>query len=330
MKYQSLVTFEKHLLEAFPNHFSPVYMVVCSCDFERKKIIEKIIHSFRKKDPSLTVSYFDAAEVAVEVVLQDLNSQSLFGSCSLVVCDRADKFKDNEKLIHYLEAPHRSSCLILGASTMKPISQLYLKGKKETVVVDLSEEKPWDKRKRLQEWLVGEAKQAKKTLGSDVTSYLLDATGLDVASLSQEMSKLICYVGDKPHIALSDVKAVATGQSSLTGWQLAEGVIWGNESVDGEKSGDLGFLLMFIGQLRYQLQTGYQIASYLDQPEEAARLFPNLRPQILEKYLTGARQKKASFFHRGLLALFELEVAAKSSNTDLSLLFDRFIAKLRA
>lgn len=330
MKYQAVAAFEKHLQDAFPSHLSPVYMVVSSCDFERRKMIEKIVTILRKKDPSLNGVISDATLISLDSVLDELNTQSLFGQYTLAILDRADKLKDNEKLIRYLTSPSRTSFLVLGATAMKPVSPLYLKGKKEMVILDLSEEKPWDKRRRLQDELISEAKQSKKTLSVDAASYLLDHIGLDVATLQQELLKLLCYVGERPQISLSDVKIMCSTQESLTGWQLAEGVIWNNETVGGDKSCDLGFLLMFLGQLRYQLQTGYQIASYLTQPSEIGRLFPQLRPQTLEKYVSGARQKKAAYFHRGLLALFELEVAVKSSNLDLSLLFDRFIAKLRA
>jgi len=333
VKYQNVAAFEKHLQEAFPDHLSPIYMVVTSCDFERKKMFDKIVSFLRRKDASSHVLAYDATVTPIESVLEELNTKSLFGGSNLVVLDRIDKLKENEKLAHYIVHPSHDAFLILGASASKPVSDLYQKGKKEVVVLDLSEEKPWDRRRRLNEWLNEEAKLSGKSFSSETSAYLFEHIGLDMPGLYQELVKLICYVGDRPAIALGDAKAICSSHSIATGWQLSEGVIWGSDSIGADKTSELPFLLMFIGQLRYHLQTGYQIAQLLENQgpsQDIARLFPQLRPQTLEKYLSGARQKKAAYFHKGLKSLFDLELGAKSSGLDTSLLFDRFIAKLRS
>lgn len=293
-------------------------------------MFDKLLSVLKQKHADSHASHFDATVVPIEAVLEELNTQSLFGGSNLVVLDRIDKTKDHEKLIRYIEHPNPHACLILGASSLKPVSDLYQKGKKEVIVLDLSDEKPWDRRRRLAEWLIAEAKQAQKSLPSEAAAYLLDHIGLDMPGLHQELAKLICYVGDRGAITLNDTKAIASSLSQSTGWQLAEGVIWGRDTVGADKTADLSFLLMFIGQLRYQLQTGYQVAELLDKPHEIARAFPQLRPQVLEKYISGARQRTAAYFRKGLKALFDLELAAKSSQIDTVLLFDRFIAKLRS
>lgn len=330
MKYQNVAAFDKHLQEAFPDHLSAVYLVATSCDFERKKMFDKLLLVLQRKHAASHAVHFDATLAPIEAVLEELNTQSLFGGANLVVLDRIDKTKDHEKLVRYIEQPNPNACLILGASSLKPVSDLYQKGKKEVVVLDLSDEKPWDKRRRLAEWLMGEAKRENKVLPSEAAAYLLDHIGLDMPGLHQELIKLICYVGERSAITLNDTKAISSCLNLSTGWQLAEGVIWGRDTVGADKTSDLSFLLMFIGQLRYQLQTGYQVAELLDKPHEIARAFPQLRPQVLEKYISGARQKSAAYFHKGLNALFDLEMAAKSSQIDTALLFDRFIAKLRS
>lgn len=328
MKYQNVAAFEKHLQEAFPDHLSPIYMVVTSCDFERKKMFDKIASFLCNQ----TLAY-DAAVTPIELVLEELNTQSLFGGSNLVVLDRVDKLKESEKLEHYIIHPNRNAFLILGASSAKSVSGLYQKGKKEVVALDLSDEKPWDRKRRLNEWLIEEAKLSGKAFSSETSAYLFEHIGLDMPGLYQELVKLICYVGNRPAITIADARAICSSHSIATGWQLSEGVIWGNDCIGADKTSELSFILMFIGQLRYQLQTGYQIAQLLENEtplQEIARLFPQLRSQTLEKYLSGARQKKTAYFHQGLKALFDLELGAKSSGLDTSLLFDRFIGKLRS
>lgn len=332
MKYQNVAAFEKHLQGAFPSHLSSIYMVVASCDFERKKILDKTVAFLRSKDSSSLISTYDATVDSIESILETLNTKSLFGERNFVIFDRIDKLKNTEQLVQYACRPNHDSFLVLGATALKPILDLYQKGKKEIVVLDLSEEKPWDHRRRLIEWLSNEVKLLGKVISSEVIAHLFEHIGLDMALLYQEVIKLACYVGDRPAIALSDAKSICATYSVATSWQLAEGVVWRQELLSSEKSSDLPFLLMFIGQLRYQFQVGYQVAELVESGKssrEIAETFPQLRPQTLEQYATFARQKKAVYFHNGLLALFQLELGVKSSSLDPSLLFDQFVARLR-
>jgi DNA polymerase-3 subunit delta len=177
--------------------------------------------------------------------------------------------------------------------------------------------------------MTGQARLEQKTLNSDVAHYLMQHLGPDLATLDQELSKLICYVGDKPRIELEDAKAICGTRDLFTGWQLAEKIIWERVTSLGEKTSDLGFVFPFIGQLRYQLQLGYRLAELLE--KKAADIkhhFPSMRPQQLEKYASLAKTRGSRFFKRGLQALYDLEFASKSSPLDIDVLFDLFQAKL--
>ena len=48
MKYQSLESFKKHLINAFPKHLSSLYLVVLKDPYERQKIINYIADLFLK------------------------------------------------------------------------------------------------------------------------------------------------------------------------------------------------------------------------------------------------------------------------------------------
>jgi DNA polymerase-3 subunit delta len=328
LKYQNVNSFDKHIKEAFPDHLSSIYLVASSCNFERKELIKKITSNLMKKHGTQQVALYDATDTAEKVVLNELNTHTLFGGGCIVVYDKIDRLKDFQQLIRYVIHPNRDCSLILGVTNMKVVSPLYQQGKKEIVVLDLTEEKSWDRRRRLNEWLFEIAKQHNKTLQTDAALFLIDHIGSDMATLYHEVHKLLCYVGDRPSISLCDVKTICCIKNLQTIWQQADGVIWEGATIEAYQKNDLSFLLPFIGQLRHQLQMGYQLAENVFQSKEVSRLFPLLKPQTFDRYLAIARQKKRGYFHKGLVALFDLEVHLKSSGLDISLLFDRFISKL--
>lgn len=288
---------------------------------------DKVLSALLSKDASIQAIRMEAGAHRVEDVIQILNTQALFGGFSALYFDGVQQLKKDEAetLLKYLIHPSHSSFLVLGSSTPKALGDLYLKAKKEMVVLDLSDEKPWERQRRLGEWLSQEAKKEGKSITPDAAAYLLEHVGLDMPGLYQELAKLACFVGEKTLIQRADVEKICTSRAELTFWQLAEKVVWGKENVRKDQKEELSFVLPFIGALRYQLQTGLQLAT-LSSPQEMSK---QLRPQALDKYLPIVKQRKAGYFLRGLQALFELELAAKSTGVDLGVLFDRFIAALK-
>jgi DNA polymerase-3 subunit delta len=334
VKYQNWVSFEKHLSEAAPAHLSPIYLAVSNCSFERKKIFALVLSAIQKKDPRAVPLSYEASGADLKALFSQLNSPSLFGGASIIVLDEIDKLKKEgwEALYAYIEHPSSFSFLILGASPVKNLTTLYQKGKKELVALDLSDEKPWDRKARLQRYLVQSAHRENKTLNSDAAAYLLEHIGLDLSRLDQELLKLICFVGEEKQIRLEEVKAVCSGEKEVNTWQLAEMLVWEAGSLDIGKSielSGLSWLLPFIGQIRYQLQLGLQIAAYLEQGvsvSEVSQKFPQVRG--IDKRISSLRRYTSSYFRKALHALFDTELLAKNSSCNPALLLDLLIFKL--
>jgi len=335
VKFPSVAVFDKHLKEAFPDHLASIFLIVTPDEYERRKNIDKITALLQKKDAHLRLVRLSGLEDPLERVKEEILTPclfgGLFGGLTLVIYEAVDKVKNNADLgdlfAHFPPGVH----LVLGATGYKAVSELYQKGKKEIIALDMGDEKPWEKERRLQEWLVQEVRRQQKSLNSDVVQYLMQHLGPDLATLDQELSKLICYVGDKPRIELEDAKAICGTRDLFTGWQLAEKIVWEKAAPLGDKVADMGFLFPLIGQLRYHLQLGYRLAELLEAKATLGDIkhhFPSLRPQQIEKFSAQARSRKPRFFHRGLEMLYHLEFASKSSSLDIAVLFDLFQAKL--
>lgn len=333
MKFQSWSTFAKHLTESAPHHLSPIYLVIASCSYERRKVYDQILSALKKKDPHISSQFCDAQAVSLQEVVGQLNSRSLFGSSPVVVCDGLDQLKKSgwEPLLAYAERPSPFAFLILGSASARNTADLYLKGKKEVIVLDLSGEKPWERKTRLHHYLIEYAQKEGKTLAPDAAQYLLDHIGLELPNLEQEIIKLICYVGERRPISLSDVEKICAVEKSVGTWQLSEMIVWERAPALAPAGIDLSWLLPFLGQLRYQLQIGLQLAVMIDThmlPGDMARQLPQLKGALFEKRVQAARQLGQAYFRSGLNHLFEIELLAKNSGGTAQLLFDLMTAKL--
>lgn len=298
-------------------------------------IIEKILSAISKREAEVHHSMGEATPSSWESALEKLNTHSLFGGKQVIALDGIDKLKKGNltEIAHYVAAPSPFAYLILGAASGKTLTEIYAKGKKELVVCDLTEEKPWDRKERLKRFLVQLGAASGKVIQSDALEFLLDGLGLNLPALEQELFKLITYAGERKQIGLQDVETLCNVQKSSTLWQMAEAVVWRGKSHAEAPDFDLSLLLPLIGQIRSQIQQGLALALLQEQgfgSSEISHYLPNLRGNQLERLLPLAKAKRSPFFKRGLKVLFEIEILAKNSSVEPGLLLDLFTAKLHA
>lgn len=324
MKFQRLEAFEKHFKDSLQD-LAPVYLVVCPRDGERKKILQSLVRVLEKGSDCKRCFFIKEAIV-------HLNSASLFSGKMVALFDGVEQLLKDEAAIlsSYVTHPNPEGHLILGSASSKYASDLYKKGKKEMVVLDLSSEKPWEEKERIKNWAVQTILAKKKQISPDAIEALLARLPQDRLLLEQEIEKLICYMGERSQITREDVIAICTSASEENLFQLAKKIVWGGLD-QAPSSCDSAMLFPLIGSLRYQLEMGLKMAALIEKgdPQEViTKAFPQLRSRVLQEYLNGARTKGLSYFKEGLRALFALEFGAKTSQGSPSTLFSLFCARM--
>ncbi len=327
MKYQSLTAFEKHITQAAPDHFASIYLIALSDDYERHTLIKRLAKELG------SLESLNAGETPVPELIGRLNTLDLFGDRAVISFDQIDKLKTSEvnQLLPYAAQPARSKVLILGAASLKSLKTLCQQLMREAVILDLCGEKPWERKKRMESTLFALAHQRGKQIGRDVAEYLLTQVGLDYAALENELVKLITFVGDKKELVLSDAQKICCALPESTTWQLSEKLIWQQQLVPPPMPFESQHLFPLIGQLRYQLELGEQIKQHLIHGENNVRIaarFPNLRPQMIEKYVGFAARLSSDHFRKGLKALHLVERQAKNGQRSALLLWEIFAAQM--
>lgn len=323
LKFQSVEAFEKHLKEALPQHPSNIYLIVSPQDYERKKWMEDISVALQKKE----TCDFKYANKIQEALLH-VRIPSLLGGAPIAILDEVDELSDGELelLINYAVQPASFSYLILGASNLKPLNDFYDKGKKELIIFDLSTEKPWQREKRMKKSIAAKAFKEGKTLTPALVDRFFEEFPLEMGILEQELIKLVCYVGDRKEIKLEDLQAICCSSKIKEGWQLADELVWNGKLPNPEEELDLFAL---IGQIRFYLEKGLMIASLMERGKSLQEIsdgYPEISNSVLQKF--AAKPKKTTFFKKGLISLFEFELAAKNSGGDTRILFDIFSGKI--
>lgn len=333
MKFSAVLAFEKHLHASLSTECARSYLISCPSADERKNLIAGLEVELKKKQQDVEVFSYEARGDGFSQAILQLSTKPFFCSHVIVVLSEAQEVTKKQKPIleKYLLSPSSFATLILSSSTFKDLSDVYQKTKSELVVLDLSEEKPWDKQRRLQEWLIGKVLKEKKKISAAAVTQLFDSCGMDVALLEQELFKVITYIGRKELIELTDVLTIGSVYVLPTGWQLAEKLVWEEKKESKGEVNDIATLLPLIGQVRYHLQIGRQMAAYHElgkSREEIAKLLPQVRSSIFDKYMKVATKRPLQQFEEGLRHLFDIELLSKNSSLAPSLLWDLLASKL--
>lgn len=300
MKFLKAEAFEKHLTESLPDHLSSLYILLISDPFERAFLSKRITGAIGRE-----VFYIDS-----DYLIDELESPSLFAEKRVVVCDEIEKLKNKS-----LSLPPDLILILLGKSTPAFFESV----KKEGITLDLTKEKPWDRKNRLHRWLLEGARSNGKTLKTDAATYLLERTHMDWASLNQELEKAITFSGNDAQISLETVHAVCGLSIVQTEWQLSEAMVWGG-TLHGRSIKQLEDLYGFVGKLRYQLNLGLALLSNGE--------VPKISPKRLEKLEELVRNLSLPYFVFGLRELLQLELQMRSGLNNHTLLLDYFYTKL--
>jgi DNA polymerase-3 subunit delta len=320
MKYQNLKSFQKHLSSAAPHHLCRLYLIALADDFERTRALDSVLAHL--SPPS---ARFSGVDCTLRDVLDAMQTMSLLGD-PVVVLDEAEKLgkKDLQTLSEHLSP---AGYLLIGVRAKTPLAAVV---EKEGVVLDLLEEKPWDKEKRLADELLERAKQSGKRLAPDVPALLIERLGTDAALLTSEIDKLLCYVGERPAITAEDVLRLTPASRTATLWQTAEEIIWEGGEIPTIDSTTFHGLVPI---LRNQLHLGLSLATLIEErrpSDEWSRYLPKLWPKTLEKRSSQAARLGTAYFRKGLDKLFETELLSRSNSTQYRAQLELFRAHLYA
>ena len=320
MRYTNRPAFIKAIQSSSPNHLSRIYLVLITNDFERGKAIDAILRQLGNTPPCR----FDA-NCDLNKCLEHLSTTSLFGEEPIAILDEVEKLTKSE--LQRIPLAIAYGYLILSARGKTPLLPAC---EKAGIVLDMLEEKPWDKEKRLAQELHFAAEQAGKRLAPEVPLLLFERLEKDSATLHSELHKLICYVGDAFEITASDVLALTQQNQSQTLWQMAEELVWEQRQRGLFDDGDFHAL---VPAIRAQLQLGLKIAALLETNtarEQWGRALGKVYPKTLDKRTSEAARLGSRYFAAGLKKLFKIELLSRTESNAYGALLDLFRMQLKA
>jgi len=334
LKFQQFSALQKNIQDSSAlKQPTRSYLIIHPQREERRKLLENLSEEIKVHHKGATTLFFEAEQTEWGQVHESLMTPSLFGEDEIIIWNGLKNLSETvlEKSQEYILNPSSQAFFLMGAESAKGFSDLYQKTKKELVLLDFSDEKPWNKQKRVQQEMLQLVQKEGKTIYPNAFNRLVFLCGSEPLILESELIKIMTYVGDSKEISEKDVDAICASSAVATGWQLSEGLVWGETLSMPEASIDLTFLLSFLGQVRFYLQQGRQVGWCLQQrmdSEEISKYLPQLKPAQFQKIKSALRQRRMAYFDAALGSLSEIELLSKNSNMTPAFLFSLLQTKL--
>ena len=123
-------------------------------------------------------------------VIQELNTLSFLTKKTHDCWSRILKAYDKaclSKLEPYIASSDRKTCLVLTASSLHRASLFYKKIEKHGVILDIAEEKPWEKERSIVDWLLAALAKENKQAAPHIAQLMVKQIGTDQALLHTEL-----------------------------------------------------------------------------------------------------------------------------------------------
>jgi DNA polymerase-3 subunit delta len=215
-------TLERHLKK---QTIKPVYLMFGEEEFLLRRALERLQEALGSgEDVPVPKTHMDATEIILAEVLAQARMPMLFSGKQLIILWQVDRYKVKElaPLGRYLDSPSRQTCLVLVSLTLKN--------------KDLERHTYW---KRLQEqdavlgffrlkesalprWLEQETGRLGKSLAPSAAQRLIETVGNNLLELTQELEKLVLYVGNEPVIPADAVTHLSSHSRSHNIFELVE------------------------------------------------------------------------------------------------------------
>lgn len=252
-------------------------------------------------------------EVPFGEALQELSSNDLFGRSDPLVLDHLEKLKGKEKSSLQQAIEHARRPLLLASKSREGH---FSRMKKERPIYDLSQEKAWEKEKRLQK-IIYEALEIEKRRSKEAfVEDLLQRVGPDLPRLMLELKKIFIYT-EEPLLERRMLELLVPYTRERLLWQWADEWIWkGSCRLEQEIDSDLFFPLLAV--FRKELSNALHLI-------EGGSV--SLPLKILQE-----KERKAKLWGKekvvgGLMELFRIEFMAKDGIKSLGALLSTFAAK---
>lgn len=321
MRHAQPRAFIKHLEASSPANFASSYLFIAKDPGDRRWGFDRLKEVLKRAFPDIDVQACEGEGARHKDFMASLDTTALLNARRLLLLP--DLHLLPKEAVGYLgSALEKIPPLTTLAITTESLSKntaFYKSMEKQGIILEMGEEKAWEKQKYMVEWLMASAVEKGQKVAPDALEFLAQGVGGSWVGLMNEWEKLTTFAIGEALITAQHVKNVCCLTQSVTGWALAEAIL----DQDFKKAFRIitqllqqgEALFSILRQVRSQLMTSLQILSLTEtgQGEKIELKWPYLKGSLLHKQIAAAKKYGERRLIEALEVLDKVEFKAKDT-----------------
>lgn len=323
----------RNILEDIKNNsYKKVYLLYGEENYLKKQYKEKITKAICGDD-TMNYSYFDGKNSNIKEIIATAETLPFFAEKRLIVMENTGFLKNsNDELAEYIKIiPETTTMVFVEAETDKR-NKVYKAIKENGYICEMQRQNI----QSLEKWIAGILTSNNKKITEATLVTFIEKVGQDMDNISNELEKLICYMGEREIVGIEDVEAVCTEQITSKIFDMIDAL--GNKNrtraldiyydLIANKEAPLMILYMISRQFNIMLQVMELKAKGLDGKTIAQKM--GLAPFIVTKTMRQVSNFKYNSVKEALYEAVELEEKIKLGNINEKIAVELLLIKYSA
>lgn len=190
------------------NNYKKVYLLYGEENYLKKQYKDK----FKKAicgDDTMNYSYFDGKNTSIKEVIAISETLPFFADKRLVVVENTGYLKNtNDELADYINKIPDTTTIVFVEAEVDKRNRVYKSINNAGYICEMQRQTT----QSLEKWIVGILAANNKKITESTLNLFIEKVGQDMDNISNEIEKLICFVGNREIIEKEDVETICTEQ----------------------------------------------------------------------------------------------------------------------
>lgn len=314
------------------NTYKKVYLLYGEEDYLKKQYKEKFKKAICGED-TMNYSYFDGKNTNIREIIDISETLPFFAPKRLIVVENTGFLKStNDELADYIKEIPETTIILFVETEIDKRNKVYKSIKDTGYICEMQRQTT----QALEKWLLGILNANNKKITAPTLLNFIEKVGQDMDNISNEVEKLICYVGDRQVIEKEDIEAICTEQITSKVFDMIDALGYKNRTraldiyydLISNKEAPLMILYMITRQFNIMLQIMELKAQGLDSKGITQKMA--IAPFIVTKTLKQVSNFKYNSVKEALYEGVELEEKIKLGNINEKMAVEMLLIKYSA
>ena len=201
----------------------PMYVIIGEEDYFREEAVNSLVERFVNKNTiDFNLDILMGEDIEGQFLYNRLISFPLMSEKRCLIIKGADALNADAKkaLIKYIESPVKSTVLIIESEKVNLQEKVFSELKNKSFLFEFKRLYP----RQLSFWIVNCIGERRKKISKEVVETLIEMTNSSLREITNEIEKVILYIGERKIINKEDILEITGGSKLYNIFELMDSI----------------------------------------------------------------------------------------------------------